>query len=104
MKVERITLTHVRIPLLEPFRISNGEVSEKDGILVRVDAGGLFGMGEASPMSGSFYSDDTPASVWKFLSEKLIPAALGAKADSVAAINRVLDRTGGSSAALGRAT
>ncbi len=96
MKVERITLTHVRIPLVEPYRISNGEVSEKDGILVRVDAGGLAGMGEASPMAGSFYSDDTPASVWKFLTDWLIPAVLAAKVDSVAAINRVLDRAGGS--------
>jgi O-succinylbenzoate synthase len=96
MSLERITLTHIRVPLLEPFRISNGEVSEKDAILVRVDAGGLAGMGEASPMSGSFYSDDTPASVWKFLADRLIPAAFAADADSVAAINRVLHRCGGS--------
>ncbi|HTY59815.1 MAG TPA: o-succinylbenzoate synthase [Bacteroidota bacterium] len=96
MSLERITLTHVRVPLVAPFRISNGEVSEKDGILVRVDAGGVSGVGEASPMAGSFYSDDTPESVWKFLSERLIPAALSAKADSVASINRLLDRTGGS--------
>ena len=96
MSLERITLTHVRIPLNAPFRISNGEVTEKDGILVRVDAGGITGVGEASPMSGSFYSDDTPGSVWKFLSERLVPAAIASKADSVASINRLLDRTGGS--------
>ena len=96
MKVDRITLTHVRIPLVKPFRNSNGEVSEKDGILVRVDAGGLTGTGEASPMSDSFYSEDTPASVWKFLTERLIPAAFTAKVDSVASVNRVLERTGGS--------
>jgi O-succinylbenzoate synthase len=96
MNVERITLTHVRIPFVTPFRNSNGEVSEKDGLLVRVDAGGLAGTGEASPMSGSFYSDDTPASVWKFMADRLIPAALAAKADSVVSINRVLQRTGGS--------
>jgi O-succinylbenzoate synthase len=47
-------------------------------------------------MSGTFYSDDTPESVWKFLTERLVPAALDAKADSVASINRLLDRTGGS--------
>ncbi len=96
MRLERVTLTHVRIPLLVPLRASNGEVSEKDGILVRVEAAGLSGMGEASPMSGSFYSDDTPASVWKFLSDRLIPAAFAAGADSVTSINKVLDRTGGS--------
>jgi O-succinylbenzoate synthase len=97
MRIERITLTHVRVPFLEPFRISNGEVTDKDGILVRLDAGGLAGYGEASPMAGSFYSDDTPASVWKFLTDRLIPAALSAKAGTVSEINRVLDRTGGSS-------
>ena len=41
MKIERITLTHVRIPLVEPFKISNGEVSEKDGILVGVASEGI---------------------------------------------------------------
>jgi L-alanine-DL-glutamate epimerase-like enolase superfamily enzyme len=96
MRLERITLTHVSIPLLEPLRIASGEVSEKDGLLLRVEAGGIAGVGEASPMSGTFYSEETPESVWKFLSERLIPAAIAAGADSVSAINRVLDRAGGS--------
>ena len=29
-------LTHVRVPLVEPFRISSGAVAEKDGIVVAV--------------------------------------------------------------------
>jgi L-alanine-DL-glutamate epimerase-like enolase superfamily enzyme len=52
MKIDRITLTHIRIPLVEVFRISNGVVTEKDGILVTVDADGMTGVGEASPMAG----------------------------------------------------
>lgn len=90
MNVERITLTHVRIPLVEPFRISNGEVKEKDGIIVRVYADGQVGTGEASPMSGSFYSDDTPESVWTVLTEYLVPAVFAAKAGSVEEVNHVL--------------
>ena len=50
MLIERITMTHVRIPLVEPFRISSGVVAEKDGIVLRVQANGLLGYGEASPM------------------------------------------------------
>jgi O-succinylbenzoate synthase len=96
MKIDRIILTHVSIPLLEPFRISNGEVTEKDGIIVRVCAEGLIGVGEASPMGGSFYSDDTPASVWKFLTERLVPALLSSKAASVDEVNRLLRKVGGS--------
>jgi O-succinylbenzoate synthase len=78
LRVERVALHRVRVPLKEPFRISNGSVAEKDCILVEVTTGGgVTGWGEASPMSGSFYSDDTPESVWRALGEKLIPLVLG---------------------------
>lgn len=79
LRVEGVTLRRVRVPLLEPFRISNGAVAEKEAVLVEVrTSGGVGGWGEASPMSGSFYSDDTPDSVWRALRETLVPAALGA--------------------------
>jgi len=77
MKCERITLTHVRIPLVQPFKISSGEVREKDAILVTVAAGGLEGVGEASPMSGSFYSEETPESTWETLVDAILPRMLG---------------------------
>mgnify|MGYP001272592256 CR=1 FL=1 len=77
MRIDRIHLTHVRIPLVEPFRISNGEVAEKDGIVVAVHSDGLTGYGESSPMAGSFYSTDTPESCWKELTTTLAPACAG---------------------------
>jgi O-succinylbenzoate synthase len=52
MKIDQIILTHVRVPLTEPFKISNGEITEKDAILVGVHSEGLVGYGESSPMSG----------------------------------------------------
>ena len=76
MRIDRISLTHVRIPLVEPFRISNGEVAEKDGIVVAVSGDGLTGYGESSPMAGNFYSGDTPEACWRDLSEHLAPRAL----------------------------
>jgi O-succinylbenzoate synthase len=75
--VERIKLTHVRIPLVEPFRISNGVVTEKDGIVVEVECDGLVGWGESSPMAGSFYSADTPESCWRELRDCLAAAVVG---------------------------
>jgi o-succinylbenzoate synthase len=91
MTIERITLTHVRVPLVEPFRISNGSVSEKDGIIIGVTSGGLTGYGEASPMSGGFYSDDTPESVWAMLVAELVPALLGMGDVSIDSANHMLD-------------
>lgn len=81
LRVERVALHRVRVPLKEPFRISNGSVAEKDSALVEVTTDrGVVGWGEASPMSGSFYSNETPDTVWRALCETLIPLALGERA------------------------
>src|SRR6478672_13413564 len=83
ISVSGITLRRVRIPLIEPFRISNGSVAEKDVIVVEVNTGsGITGWGEASPMAGTFYSSDTPEKAWQDL-EMLIPFVLGAGAVDV---------------------
>ncbi len=79
MNPKSVALHRVRLPLIEPFRISNGVVAEKDAILIEITtADGVVGWGEASPMSGSFYSDDTPESAWEALSKQLIPRLLDA--------------------------
>jgi O-succinylbenzoate synthase len=77
--VQSIVLHRVRVPLVEPFRISNGSVAEKEAILIEVLSGdGQVGWGEASPMTGSFYSGDTPETVWNSLTTALIPEVLNA--------------------------
>src|SRR2546423_4099913 len=77
MGIKNVVLHRVRIPFLEPFRISNGVVAEKESILVEVETDeGIVGWGEASPMSGTFYSTDTPESCWQSLNEELIPRLL----------------------------
>jgi len=76
MRCQLIRLHWIRISLHEPFRISNGEVSERDAILVEIEANGATGWGEAAPMPGSFYSDDTPESTWEFLRQRLVPSFL----------------------------
>ena len=63
--------------MVEPFRISSGEISEKDGIIISLRSEGLTGYGESSPMSGSFYSTDTPEKSWKELCEIVAPAIVG---------------------------
>ncbi len=67
----------MQVPLHEPFKISNGEVSVKDAILVELQGtNGNTGWGEASPMGGSFYSTETPDSTWEFLVSKAVPGLL----------------------------
>ncbi len=72
--IKSIVLHRLRIPFVEPFRISNGVVAEKESILIEVVTDeGVVGWGEASPMSGTFYSAETPESCWQVLNEELIP-------------------------------
>jgi O-succinylbenzoate synthase len=82
MLIRAVTLTHVRVPLVEPFRISSGAVAEKDGIVVRLDTDEGAGYGESSPMAGSFYSADTPESCWRELLGEIVPRIAGSKWDS----------------------
>ncbi len=91
MRIETVTLAHIRVPLVEPFRISSGEVREKDAIIVGVYGGRYSGFGESSPMAGSFYSADTPESCWADLKETIIPAMLKADCESLAEWNEQLD-------------
>ncbi|MCC6293276.1 MAG: o-succinylbenzoate synthase [Bryobacterales bacterium] len=74
--IQAARLTHARVPLVEPFRISSGAVSEKDGLIVQLESDGLTGVGESSPMAGPFYSADTPEICWAELRDVLIPALL----------------------------
>lgn len=75
--IKSAVLHRVRVPFVEPFRISNGVVAEKDAILIELaTSDGVVGWGEASPMSGSFYSSDTPDSSWTVLKDQFVPALL----------------------------
>ena len=72
--MKSIVLHRVRVPFVEPFRISNGVVAEKESILIEVtNTDGVTGWGECAPMAGSFYSTDTPDSSWQALTQELIP-------------------------------
>lgn len=74
--VERVVLHHVCVPMRDPFRISNGVVADKESVIIELHSNGFVGYGEASPMSGSFYSSETPETTWDTLATDLIPDLL----------------------------
>ena len=48
--LDSIVLRHVKVPMREPFRISNGTVSEKESIVIELHSDDFVGYGEASPL------------------------------------------------------
>lgn len=77
IKISKVEAWRVAIPMLEPFRISSGEVSSKDAIVIRLSDGNHFGWGESSAMPGSFYSVETPDSCEHELVDHILPDLVG---------------------------
>lgn len=91
IKIERAILRHVSVPMREPFRISNGSVSAKESIVIELHSSRHIGYGEASPMSGSFYSSETPETTWQALANDLIPDLLARTLRNPVEYTQVLD-------------
>ncbi len=91
MHIDRIDMVHVRIPLHAPFKISSGTISETDALVIAIYSEGLIGYGEAAPMAGSFYSEDSPESTWDCLHDQIIPKVLAHKNMEPVLLQEVLD-------------
>jgi len=84
MKIERIELHHIDLPLVHPFETSFGREVTRPCILVAVYASGLTGWGECTAGSGPWYSSETIGTAWHVLRDFLIPAVLGQRVTSPA--------------------
>jgi o-succinylbenzoate synthase len=80
----------VSVPMLEPFRISSGEVAAKDAVVVRLSDGAHWGWGESSAMAGGFYSWETPEFCQQELVDKVLPGLLGKSWPTMLALEQQL--------------
>jgi O-succinylbenzoate synthase len=86
MKIERIELHHIDLPLVHPFETSFGRELTRPCILVAAHADGLTGWGECTAHSGPWYSSETVETAWHVLRDFLIPAVLGQEITSPAGV------------------
>ena len=84
MKIERIELLEVQMPLVHFFETSFGRTTHRRIVLLRAFAEGLEGWGEVTCGEMPFYSYETPGTAWHILSDLLIPWALEKSWDSPA--------------------
>jgi o-succinylbenzoate synthase len=77
MKIDRIELHEIEIPLLHFFEASFGRTTVRRIVLVRVDSEGLTGWGEVACGEDPFYNYETPETAWHILKDFLIPWSLG---------------------------
>ena len=77
MQLDRITLHHLRMPLVAPFETSFGRITDRECILIEVRSEGLTGWGECVADRDPGYAYETTGTAWHILTEFLVPAILG---------------------------
>jgi O-succinylbenzoate synthase len=83
MRIDRIELILVRLPLIRTFRTSSSTKAHIDHILVRLDADGVEGWGECASPSDPYYCPETTETCWHLLKDFLAPAVLGKEWKSI---------------------
>ena len=101
MRIERIVLRLVEMPLKFRFRTSFGETTAKRFLLVETRSGGLSGWGECVAEEGPFYSPETIDSARSALSKFLAPIVLGRDLGSAEELDRLAVRVRGNRMAKG---
>lgn len=76
MKINRIEIREIHLPLVHFFETSFGRTTERKIVLVRVESGGVTGWGEVTAGEEPFYSHETYETAWHILRQFLIPWTL----------------------------
>ena len=77
MRIERIDLYHVAMPLIEPWRTAYGEDAAIEAVLCRMSSGSLAGWGESAPFAAPCYSPEWAGGAFAVARDWLAPALLG---------------------------
>jgi O-succinylbenzoate synthase len=77
MKIEKIILRQIRMPLVHFFETSFGRTTERDIILVEVMADGVSGWGEVTAGENPFYNEEWTESAWLILRDYAAPQVIG---------------------------
>lgn len=82
MKIDRIELFHVGMPLISPWRTAYGEDATTHSVLCRMTSGDVYGWGEAAPLAAPCYSPEWGGGVFAVCRDWLAPALIGREVSS----------------------
>jgi o-succinylbenzoate synthase len=77
MRIDRIDLFHVAMPLKHPWRTAYGEDAAVEAVLCRMSSGSLEAWGEASPFAAPCYSREWAGGVFAVCRDWLAPRLIG---------------------------
>jgi O-succinylbenzoate synthase len=77
MRIDRIDLYHVAMPLIYPWRTAYGEDAAIESVLCRMASGSLAAWGESSPLAAPCYSPEWAGGIFATAKQWLAPALVG---------------------------
>jgi O-succinylbenzoate synthase len=86
VRISRVELFVVRLPLVRSFETSFGTMAAREFVLVAAHGEGATGWGECVADADPFYSAETSTSAWHVLTKYLVPASLGRSWDDPRAL------------------
>jgi o-succinylbenzoate synthase len=90
-RITRAELFELALPLLEPFVISGGTMTERRSLIVVLhDEAGHVGYGECPPFELPFYSEETLAGARDMIARVLLPRVVGHEFAGPEAVDAVL--------------
>jgi len=67
VRIERIELRLLRLPLVRFFETSFGRIYDRAFVLVTLEEGGVVGVGECVADDSPFYSSETTRTAWHII-------------------------------------
>jgi len=95
MRISRVTLYHLRMPMQSAFKTSFGSTLERECILVEASSEGLMGYGECVADRDPGYSYETAGTAWHVLTDFLIPEILNTNFDSALELQKKISHIRG---------
>ncbi len=77
MKIDRLEIRHLRLPLVHFFETSFGRVYDKSFLLVMLESNGVIGWGECVADADPYYSSETNETAWHIITAFLAPRVVG---------------------------
>ena len=101
MRLKKITLREIHLPLIAPFQTSFSETSLRRILLVETDVDGVCGWGESTAGEDPFYSYETVETAWHIIRDFLWPILKEKEIASAAEVWDLLARVRGHNMAKG---
>jgi O-succinylbenzoate synthase len=77
MRIERLELLHLRMPLVHFIETSFGRLVDHDSLIVRAESGGIVGYGEVPASATPLFTSETVHTAWHVIRDFLAPRLKG---------------------------